>query len=220
MIFRRSTQVIFAAIAAAFPIVVEVAITCVWWDRPPDLIATTFGPDGSPTGYGTPLGTAILIAALQALFLAAAIGSAVARDRRKLRIACAVTAGLVAALGTSWLIIAGLASSSLSSVAWWLGGSSRRRPHGPAFRTGFFPHEGSERHGSLRRATALVGAANCDGSTNATFRSDENRVSSRGCVGEHVTSSPSEVMRSCARSRRSLAPGRPTWRGRPDRFPG
>lgn len=117
---RQSPQVISAAIAAAFPIVVEVAITCVWWERLPDRIATTFGPDGIPTGYGTPLGTAILFAAMQALFLAAAIGSAVARDRRTGRIACAVTAGFVTALGTSWLIIAGLASSSLSSAAWWL----------------------------------------------------------------------------------------------------
>jgi hypothetical protein len=110
---------LFAVVAVVFPVVVEIAVTGVWWDRLPDRIATTFGPDGSPTGYGTPAGTVILFAALQALFLAAAIGSAVARDRRKGRIGCAVTAGFVAALGVSWLIIAGSASSSLSSAAWW-----------------------------------------------------------------------------------------------------
>jgi uncharacterized membrane protein len=100
---------LFAVVAVVFPVVVEIAVTGVWWDRLPDRIATTFGPDGSPTGYGTPAGTVILFAALQALFLAAAIGSAVARDRRKGRIGCAVTAGFVAALGASWL----------SSAAWW-----------------------------------------------------------------------------------------------------
>jgi hypothetical protein len=100
---------LFAVVAVVFPVVVEIAVTGVWWDRLPDRIAATFGPDGSPTGYGTPAGTVILFAALQALFLAAAIGSAVARDRRKGRIGCAVTAGFVAALGASWL----------SSAAWW-----------------------------------------------------------------------------------------------------
>jgi hypothetical protein len=114
------TRGFLAVIAAALPVVVEVAITSVWWDRLPDRMATTFGPDGRPTGYGTPLGTAILLAALQALFLVAAIGSAVGRDRRKGRIACAVTAGIVAVLASSWLVIVGLASSSLSSAAWWL----------------------------------------------------------------------------------------------------
>lgn len=111
---------IFAAIAAAFPLVVEVAVTSVWWERLPDRIPTAFGPDGSPTGYGTPLGTALLLGALQALFILASVGSALARDQRKGRIACAVTAGFVATLATSWLIMAGLASSSLSSAAWWL----------------------------------------------------------------------------------------------------
>ncbi|NII42556.1 putative membrane protein [Curtobacterium flaccumfaciens] len=113
---RRLT---IAIIVAAWPLVIEAAVTAVWWNRLPDRIATTFGPDGSPTGFGTPLGTAVLVAALQALFLAAAIGSAVARDRRKGRIACAVTTGFVAAIGISWLIIAGLASSSVGSAAWW-----------------------------------------------------------------------------------------------------
>lgn len=47
----------------------------------------------------------------------AAIGSAFARGRRRGRIACAVTAGFVAALATSWLIMAGSASSSLTSAA-------------------------------------------------------------------------------------------------------
>ena len=116
---RPAPRRLLAVLAAAFPVIVAIAITSVWWDRLPDRIATTFGPDGSPTGYGTPAGTAILFAALQAMFLAGAIGSAVARDRRKGRIGCAVTAGFVAALGVSWLIIAGSASSSLSSAAWW-----------------------------------------------------------------------------------------------------
>lgn len=109
-----------AAIGAAFPVVVEVVVTSDSWDRLPDRIATTFGPDGSPSGYETPLGTAILLAAVQAPFLMAAVGSAFARDRRRGRISCAVTAGFVAVLASSWLIIVGLASSSLSSAAWWL----------------------------------------------------------------------------------------------------
>lgn len=113
-------RALFAAVAAAFPVVVEVAVTSVWWDRLPDRIATTFGPDGSPSGYGTPLGTAILLAAVQSLFLVGAVGSAFARDRRRGRISCAVTAGFVAALAMSWLIIVGLASSTLSPTAWWL----------------------------------------------------------------------------------------------------
>lgn len=111
---------LLAVIGAAFPVAVEIAITSVWWDRLPDRIPTTFGPDGSPTGWGTPLGTALLLGALQALFLVASMGSTLARDQRKGRIACAVTAGFVATLATSWLIMAGLASSSLSSAAWWL----------------------------------------------------------------------------------------------------
>jgi hypothetical protein len=117
---RRRRAGIFAAVAAAFPVVVEVAFTSAWWDRLPERIATTFGPDGSPSGYGTPLGTAILLAAIQALFLVAAVGSAFARDRRRGRISCAVTAGFVAALAMGWLIIVGLASSTLSPTAWWL----------------------------------------------------------------------------------------------------
>jgi len=117
---RRRREGVFAAIAAAFPVVVEVAVTSAWWDRLPDRIATTFGPDGSPSGYETPVGTAILFAAVQAPFLVAAVGSAFARDRRRGRISCAVTAGFVAVLASSWLIIVGLASSSVSSVAWWL----------------------------------------------------------------------------------------------------
>lgn len=117
---RQLPRRLNAVIAAAFPVIVEIAITSAWWDRLPDRITTTFGPDGSPTGYGTPAGTAALLAALQALFLGVAIGSAVARDRRKGRIACAVTAGFVAVLASSWLIIVGLASSSWSSAAWWL----------------------------------------------------------------------------------------------------
>lgn len=117
---RRTREGLFAAIAAAFPVVVEVALTSAWWDRLPERIATSFGPDGSPSGYGTPLGTAILLGAVQALFLVAAVGSAFARDRRRGRISCAVTAGFVAALAMSWLIIVGLASSKLSATAWWL----------------------------------------------------------------------------------------------------
>jgi len=81
--FRQPPRRIFAVIAAAFPVIVEIAITGVWWERLPDRIATSFGPDGSPTGYGTPLGTAILFAALQAPFLAAAIGSAWPRCRSR-----------------------------------------------------------------------------------------------------------------------------------------
>lgn len=110
----------FAAIAAVFPVVVEVAVTSAWWDRLPERIATSFGPDGNPRGYGTPLGTVILVAAVQAPFLVAAVGSAFARDRRRGPISCAVTAGFVASLAMSWLIIAGLASSTLSPMAWWL----------------------------------------------------------------------------------------------------
>jgi hypothetical protein len=117
---RRKREGVFAATAAAFPVVIVVALTSAWWDRLPERIATTFGPDGSPSGYGTPLGTAILIAAIQALFLVAAVGSAFAQDRRRGRISCAVTAGFVAALAMSWLIIGGLASSTLSPTAWWL----------------------------------------------------------------------------------------------------
>lgn len=122
---RRRRAGIFAAVVAAFPVVVEVALTSAWWDRLPERIATTFGPDGSPSGYGTPLGTAILLAAIQALCLVAAVGSAFARDRRRGRISCAVTAGFVAALAMSWLIIVGLASSTLSPTAWWLRGGAR-----------------------------------------------------------------------------------------------
>lgn len=117
---RRTREGLFAAIAAACPVVVEVVLTSAWWNRLPERIATSFGPDGSPSGYGTPLGTAILVAALQASFLVAAVGSAFARDRRKGRISCAVTAGFVAALAMSWVIIVGVASSTLSATAWWL----------------------------------------------------------------------------------------------------
>ena len=117
---RRRREGVFAAIAAAFPVVVEVAVTGAWWDRLPERIATTFGPDGSPSGYGTPLGTAILLAAVQAPFLVGAVGSAFAQDRRRGRISCAVTAGFVAVLAMSWLIIVGLAASTLSPTAWWL----------------------------------------------------------------------------------------------------
>ena len=117
---RRMREGVVAATAAAFPVVIVVALTSAWWDRLPERIATSFGPHGSPSGYGTPLGTAILIAAVQALFLVAAVGSAFAQDRRRGRISCAVTAGFVAALAMSWLIIVGLASSTLSPTAWWL----------------------------------------------------------------------------------------------------
>lgn len=117
---QRKREGVFAATAAAFPVVIVVALTLAWWDRLPERIATTFGSDGSPSGYGTPLGTAIPFAAVQALFLVAAAGSAFAQDRRRGRISCAVTAGFVAALAMSWLIIVGLASSTLSPTAWWL----------------------------------------------------------------------------------------------------
>lgn len=117
---RGRRQGVFAAIAAALPVVVEVVVTSVWWDRLPDRIATSFGPDGSPSGYGTPSGTAILFAGVQALFLVAAVWSAFARDRRRGRISCAVTTGFVAALAMSWLIIVGSASSTWSTTAWWL----------------------------------------------------------------------------------------------------
>lgn len=116
---RFAPSAVVAAVAAALPVVVEIAVTIVWWDRLPDRIATTFGPDGSPSGYGTPLGTAVLLAAIQALFLIGAVGSACAQDRRKGRISCAVTAGFVAALATSWVIIAGSAASFLTPAAWW-----------------------------------------------------------------------------------------------------
>jgi hypothetical protein len=60
-----------------------------------------------------------LLAAVQTPFLIAAVGSAFARDRRKGRIACAVTAGLVATVAISWLIIAGVAASTVAPAAWW-----------------------------------------------------------------------------------------------------
>ncbi|WP_081827340.1 DUF1648 domain-containing protein [Curtobacterium sp. UNCCL17] len=107
------------SLAAAAPVFIEIAVTSVWWNRLPDRIATTFGPDGSPDGYGTPLGTVSLLAAVQTLFLVAAVGSAFARDRRKGRIACAVTAGFIAAVAISWLIIAGVAASTVPPEAWW-----------------------------------------------------------------------------------------------------
>jgi hypothetical protein len=114
-----SPSAALAAAAAALPVIVEIAVTSLWWDRLPGQIATTFGPDGSPSGYGSPLGTAVLLAAIQALFLVAAVGSACARDRRKGGISCAVTAGFVATLAISWLIIAGVAASLVASAAWW-----------------------------------------------------------------------------------------------------
>jgi len=107
------------SLAAAVPVFIEIAVTSAWWNRLPDRIATTFGPDGSPGGYGTPLGTVILLAAVQTLFLVAAVGSAFARDRRKGRIACAVTAGFIAAVAISWLNIAGVAASTVPPEAWW-----------------------------------------------------------------------------------------------------
>lgn len=107
------------SLAAAVPVFIEIAVTSAWWNRLPDRIATTVGADGSASGYGTPLGTATLLAAVQALFLVAAVGSAFARDRRKGRIACAVTAGFVAAVAMSWLIIAGVAASTVAPAAWW-----------------------------------------------------------------------------------------------------
>ncbi len=54
-----------------------------------------------------------------ALFLVAAVGSAFARDRRKGRIACAVTAGFIATVAISWLMIAGVAASIVAPAAWW-----------------------------------------------------------------------------------------------------
>lgn len=108
------------SLAAAFPVLIEIALTGMWWDRLPYRLATTFGPDGSPAGCGTPLGLVSFFAAAQALFLVAAVGSAFARDRRKGRIACAVTAAFVAALAISWLIIAGVAASIAPSELWWV----------------------------------------------------------------------------------------------------
>jgi len=148
MMFRQPPRRLVAVIAAAFPVIVEIAITGVWWERLPDRIATSFGPDGSPTGYGTPLGTAILFATLQALLLAASIGSAVARDRRRGRIACAVTAGFVAAIAISWVIIAGVASSALSSAAWWVLAAAPAWASVPYW---LLRQRGSGGHGSLRR---------------------------------------------------------------------
>jgi len=116
---RTPPTAALAAAAAAFPVFVEIAVTSAWWDRLPAQIATTFGPDGSPSGYGSPLGTAVLLAAVQALFLVAAVGSACAQDRRKGRVSCAVTAGFVASLAISWLIIAGVAASLVDPTAWW-----------------------------------------------------------------------------------------------------
>lgn len=107
------------SLAAAAPVLLEIAVTSAWWSRLPDRIATTFGPDGRPSGYGTPLGTATLLATVQALFLTAAVGSAFARDRRTGRIACAVTAGFLAAVAISWLILAGIAISTVAPAAWW-----------------------------------------------------------------------------------------------------
>lgn len=116
-----------AVAAAALPVVAEVVLTIPLWHRLPDEIATTFGQDGSPSGYGTPLGTLTVLAVIQALFLIAAVGSAFARDRRKGRVACAVTAGFVATLAISWLIIAGLAASIATPAVWWA------LPAGPAW---------------------------------------------------------------------------------------
>lgn len=107
------------SLAAAVPVFIEIAVTSAWWNRLPDRIATTFGPDSSPGGYGTPLGTVSLLAAVQTLFLVAAVGSAFARDRRKGRIACAVTAGFIATVAISWLMIAGVATSIVAPAAWW-----------------------------------------------------------------------------------------------------
>lgn len=116
---RTPPTAALAAAAAAFPVVVEIAVTSVWWDRLPAQIATTFGPDGSPSGYGSPLGTAVLLAVVQALFLVAAVGSACAQDRRKGRVSCAATTASVASLAISWLIIAGVAASLVDPAAWW-----------------------------------------------------------------------------------------------------
>lgn len=107
------------SLAAAVPVLIEIALSSMWWDRLPERIATTFGPDGSADGYGTPLGTVSLVAAVQTPFLIAAVGSAFARDRRKGRIACAVTAGFIATVAISWLIIAGVAASTVAPAAWW-----------------------------------------------------------------------------------------------------
>lgn len=119
MSIKNRSGSIAAVVAAAFPVPVEVVLTSLWWPRLPARIATTFGPDGRPSGYGTPLSTVTLLAVVQALFLIAAVGSAFAHDRRKGRIACAVTAGFVAMLTISWLIIAGLAASIVTSTVWW-----------------------------------------------------------------------------------------------------
>lgn len=56
------------SLAAAVPVFIEIAVTSAWWNRLPDRIATTFGTDGSASGYGTPLGTATLLAAVQTPF--------------------------------------------------------------------------------------------------------------------------------------------------------
>jgi hypothetical protein len=108
-----------AALAAALPVVAEVAASASWWDQLPDRIPITFAADGSPSGYATPLTTVITLAVVQAPLLTAAVGSAFARDRRKGQAACSVTTGFVATLAASWLIIASLSALSLTPSAWW-----------------------------------------------------------------------------------------------------
>ncbi|WJY01583.1 hypothetical protein [Curtobacterium sp. 458] len=116
----RSRRTVLAIVAAALPMAGAGAVTCAWWGRLPARIATTFGPDGEPSGYEDPSAAAIVVGALLAVFLAASAMAALAEDRRKARVACAVTAGFVAVLAVSWVILVGLASSTLGPAAWWL----------------------------------------------------------------------------------------------------
>lgn len=116
----RSRRTLLAIVAAGLPMAVAAAVTGAWWGRLPARIATTFGPDGEPSGYASPLAAAVLFGALSALFLGASVWSARAEDRHEARVGCAVTAGFVAVLASSWVVLVGLASSTLSPQAWWL----------------------------------------------------------------------------------------------------
>lgn len=118
--WSQRSRSVTATVAIVIPVVAEIGLSLVWWGSLPDRIAVHFAADGAADRSGTPLSTVITFAAIQSLFVTAAVGSAFARDRRKARIACTVTAAFANLIGAGWLSIAAAAVGAAAALPWML----------------------------------------------------------------------------------------------------
>lgn len=118
--WSERSRSVAATVAVVIPGFVEIGMSLAWWGSLPDHIAVHFAADGTADRFSAPLPTVIVFAAIQSLFMTAAIGSAFARDRWKARIACTVTAAFVNVVGAGWLAIAAAAIGAAGVVTWAL----------------------------------------------------------------------------------------------------